>query len=449
MRVSSRDLLRCAQRLLLRLPRRRNIRPAVCHEHEHRFCAFLASKLIHHLERSGKPFCERRLAARRQRTQFLFRQLHAPCHRQERLGARAAKGDQSHAVTLLVRFAQESEHRALHHLHALLRAHGAARIDEEEDVRGGTTRPNPHAQILSAYDDGLLAMPLALIGRRRAKRSGKGEVDAPSAARQRCAPRTSRRHVKLHDGSSAALALPHAHRLAQERKPRHNRFYGVRLIRVFAARIAIRRRCLLLIGLRRFFLRFSCIIFLLFRFAARRISRQSIVRMLLLRRIIRLIFRLFLRLSLLFLWLFLFLRLFLLSASLFALLLFSAHAMREHEERRLLDVLRHHIDAPGERRQGACRFYEIDFGTISHTKGACGVLRSEMQNGMGNLHSRKHLSRSCRLLLQLGFLLRIHAAESFRRTLKGEHAPRDLDALRRLRHILHRCEHAEAVEQHG
>ena len=290
-------------------------------------------------------------------------------------------------------------------------------------------------------------MPLALIGRRRAKRSGKGEVYAPSCARQRCAPRTSRRHVKLHDCSSAALSLPPAHRLAQERKPRHNRFYGVRLIYVFAARIAIRRRRLLLVGLHRFFLRFSCIIFLLFRFAARRISRQSIVRMLLLRRIICLIFRLFLRLSLLFLWLFLFLRLFLLSASFFALLLFSAHAMREHEERRFLNVLRHHIDAPGERRQGACRFHEIYFGTISHAKGACGILCSEMQDGMGNFHSRKHLSRSCRLLLQLGFLLRIRAAESFWRTLKSEHAPRDLSTLLRLFYFLHRREQAEAVEQ--
>ena len=168
----------------------------------------------------------------------------------------------------------------------------------------------------------------------------------------------------------------------------------MRLIRVFAARIAICRRRLLLVGLRPFFLRFSSIIFLLFRFAAHRISRQNIVRAFILRRIIRLIFRLSLRLSLLFLWLFLFLRLFLLSASFFALLLFSAHAMREHEESRLLDVLRHHIDAPGERRQGACRFHEIDFGAISHAKGACGILCSEMQDGMGNLHSRKHLSRS-------------------------------------------------------
>ena len=231
-------------------------------------------------------------------------------------------------------------------------------------------------------------MPLALIGRRRAKRSGKGEVYAPSGARQRCAPRTSRRHVKLHDCSSAALSLPPAYRLAQERKPRHNRFYGVRLISIFAARIAICRRRSLLVGLRLFFLRFSCIGFLLFRFAAHRISRQIIVRTFLLRRIIRLIFRLSLRLSLRFL------RLFLPSAVLFALLLFSAHAMREHEKRRFLDVLRHHIAAPGERRQGACRFHEIDFSAISHTKGACGVLRSKMQDGMGNFHSRKHLSRS-------------------------------------------------------
>ena len=123
--------------------------------------------------------------------------------------------------------------------------------------------------------------------------------------------------------------------------------------------------------------------------------------------------------------------------------------MREHEESSLLDVLRHHIDAPGERRQGACRFHEIYFGAISHAKGTCGVLRSEMQDGTGNFHSRKHLSRSCRLLLQLGFLLRIHAAESFWRTLKSEHAPRDLSTLLRLFHIIHRCEHAEAVEQHG
>ena len=72
-----------------------------------------------------------------------------------------------------------------------------------------------------------------------------------------------------------------------------------------------------------------------------------------------------------------------------------------------------------------------------------------MQDGTGNFHSRKHLSRSCRLLLQLGFLLRIHAVESFWRTLKGEHAPRDLSTLLRLFHIIHRCEHAEAVEQHG
>ena len=343
----------------------------------------------------------------------------------------------------MVRFAQEGEHRALHHLHALLRAHRAACIDEEEDVCGGTTRPNPYAQILGAYDDGLLAMPLSLIGRRRAKRSGKGEVDAPSGARQRCAPRTSRRHVKLHDGSSAALALPPAHRLAQERKPRHNRFYGVRLISIFAARIAICRRRSLLVGLRRFFLRFSCIGFLLFRFSAHRISRQIIVRAFILRRIIRLIFRLFLRLSLRFLWLSP------PSAALVALFLFSAHAMREHKESSLLDVLRHHIDAPGERRQGACRFHEIDFGAISHAKGACGVLRSEMQDGMGNLHSRKHLSRSCRLLLQLGFLQRIRAAEGFWRTLKSEHAPRDLSTLLRLFHIIHRREHAEAVEQRG
>ena len=217
----------------------------------------------------------------------------------------------------------------------------------------------------------------------------------------------------------------------------------MRLLSIFAARIAICRRRSLLVGLRRFFLRFSCIGFLLFRFSAHRISRQIIVRALILRRIIRLIFRLFLRLSLRFLWLSL------PSAALVALFLFSAHAMREHKERRLLDVLRHHIAAPGERRQGACRFHEIDFGAISHAKGACGVLRSEMQDGMGNIHSRKHLSRSCRLLLQLGFLLRIRAAESFRRTLKSEHAPRDLSTLRRLFHIIHRREHAEAVEQHG
>ena len=68
---------------------------------------------------------------------------------------------------------------------------------------------------------------------------------------------------------------------------------------------------------------------------------------------------------------------------------------------------------------------------------------------MGNFHSRKHLPRSCRLLLQLGFLLRIRAAESFWRTLKSEHAPRDLSTLLRLFHIIHRREHAEAVEQHG
>ena len=121
--------------------------------------------------------------------------------------------------------------------------------------------------------------------------------------------------------------------------------------------------------------------------------------------------------------------------------------MREHEERRFLNVLRHHIDAPGERRQGACRFHEIYFGTISHAKGACGILCSEMQDGMGNFHSRKHLSRSCRLLLQLGFLLRIRAAESFWRTLKSEHAPRDLSTLLRLFYFLHRREQAEAVEQ--
>ena len=136
-------------------------------------------------------------------------------------------------------------------------------------------------------------------------------------------------------------------------------------------------------------------------------------------------------------------------AACLARLLFAAHAVCEHENRRLLDVLGHHIGACGKSRCGARGFHEIDFGTIAHAKGTRGILRGKVQYGMRCLDGRQQRARYLDLLAQLGFLSSVRAADRRRRALESEHAPGDLRALRRFFHILHRREHAEAVEQHG
>ena len=339
----------------------------------------------------------------------------------------------------MIRLLQHIEDCPLDSTHTLACAHRAAGIHSKEEGVANTLFTYLLTQILLLdVERTAIVLTQALIRRSSANRRVKGEV-ADLALRLLCTHITSLLQVGLrHTALAAATAHIAVLTQIQQHLRQAERFVNIGNL-LLRSQIAVILFLLLLILISALviILRLICSIIIVSAIIERRRGQLTVIVivLLILRRIILVLLAVVLALVIL------------LLLRLFALLLGRlTHAVRQHELRRFLDILRQHIAASGKSRQRPRCLQQIKLCPMPRAIGLRTQLRRQHQHSVRSCNLRQKLPSSRQLRCQLLRFLSVASAEVKYIPAICQGTLHNLHALLHSSQGLHINIHAKAVE---